>query len=62
MNLLKKIDSRFLMANFNFLNEIKVKLLNEDLLCKLNRRLEVLKCIESVSKPLEVYFYGSNYK
>ena len=47
MNLLKKIDSRFLMANFNFLNEIKVKLLNEDLLCKLNRRLEVLKCIES---------------
>lgn len=62
MNLLKKIDSRFLMANFNFLNEIKVKLLNEDLLCKLNRRLEVLKCIENVSKPLEVYFYGSNYK
>lgn len=24
--------------------------------------MEVLKCIESVSKPLEVYFYGSNYK
>lgn len=62
MNLLKEIDLRFLIVNFNFFNEIKIKLLNEELLCKLNRRFRFLKCIESVFKPSEVYFYRSNYK
>ncbi len=58
--------SKFLIGNFNFFSEIVERLLsqpkvNKELILKVQRRLKVLKLIDSVSESLEKYFYGNDY-
>ena len=59
--------SKFLIGNFDFFNEMVEKLLcrpkvNKDLILKIQRRLKVLRLIDSVSESLEKYFFGNDYK
>lgn len=59
--------SKFLIGNFDFFSEMVDKLLcqpkvNKELILKIQRRLKVLKLIDSVSESLEKYFYGNEYK
>ena len=61
------IYSKFLIGNFKFFDEVVDKLLNQpkinkELILKVQRRLKVLKLIDSVSEELEKYFYGDDYK
>lgn len=60
------VYSKFLIGNFEFFSEIVEKLLsqpkiNKELILRVQRRLKVLKLIDSVSEPLEKYFYGKDY-
>lgn len=59
--------SKFLIGNVNFFNYIVDELLslpkiNSKLILRVQKRIKVLKLIESVSPYLEKYFYGENYK
>ncbi len=58
--------SKFLIGNFEFFNKVVEKLLsgpkvNKELVLRVQRRIKVLKLIDSVSEPLEKYFYGDYY-
>ena len=58
---------KYLIGNVEFFNEVVDILLNKpnvntELIFKIQRRLKVLKVIESVSKSLEKYFYGKEYE
>lgn len=60
------IYSKFLIGNFEFFSEVVERLLsqpkiNKELILRVQRRLKVLKLIDSVSEPLEKYFYGKDY-
>ena len=55
--------SKFLIGNFEFFTKVVDRLLseprvNKELVLRVQRRLKVLKLIDSVSEPLEKYFYG----
>lgn len=55
--------SKFLIGNFEFFSRVVDKLLseprvNKELVLRVQRRLKVLKLIDSVSESLEKYFYG----
>lgn len=62
MKVLNNEDLRFLIVNFKFLNYVKEKVFNKELLFKINRRLEILNFIENVSEDLREYFYGDYYE
>lgn len=55
--------SKFLIGNFEFFSRVVDRLLsepkvNKELVLRVQRRLKVLKLIDSVSESLEKYFYG----
>lgn len=58
--------SKFLIGNFDFFSEVVERLLskpkiNKELILRVQRRLKILKLIDSVSEDLKKYFYGTDY-